>query len=50
MPHQSWVDLFPFPQLRENLIVAISEPRIDPDEFGEDLLGDMFDCLGFRES
>jgi hypothetical protein len=50
MPHPNWVDLFPLPQLRENLIVAISESRIDPDEFVEDLVGDMFDYLGCGES
>ncbi|KAL7900809.1 hypothetical protein HDV63DRAFT_369713 [Trichoderma sp. SZMC 28014] len=46
VPHPGWIDLFPSPQLRDNLILAVVEFNVDEDEILEDLIGDMFESLG----
>ncbi|KAK5991097.1 hypothetical protein PT974_09375 [Cladobotryum mycophilum] len=45
IPHAGWVDLFPSPQLRDNLILAMEEFSIDADELMDDLTGSLFDDL-----
>jgi hypothetical protein len=46
VPHPGWIDLFPCPQLRDNLILAVMEFNVDEDEILEDLIGDIFDAMG----
>lgn len=46
VPHPGWIDLFPSPQLRDNLILAVVEFNVDEDEILEDLIGDIFDAMG----
>jgi hypothetical protein len=46
VPHPGWIDLFPSPQLRDNLILAVEEFNIDEDEILADLIGDAFETLG----
>jgi hypothetical protein len=41
-----WVDLFPLAKLKDNIIMAMWEGRVDPDEFSKDLMGGIFDVLG----
>lgn len=48
--HPGWIDLFPSPQLRDNLIIAVEEFDIDEDEILADLIGDIFDRLGCSTS
>ncbi|RMJ15078.1 hypothetical protein CDV36_005233 [Fusarium kuroshium] len=45
IPHPGWVDLFPSPKLRDNLILALQEYDIDEDVFMMDLVGEAFDSL-----
>ncbi|RSL67622.1 hypothetical protein CEP53_002889 [Fusarium sp. AF-6] len=45
IPHPGWVDLFPSPKLRDNLILALQEYDIDEDVFMIDLVGEAFDSL-----
>ncbi|RSL68640.1 hypothetical protein CEP54_002741 [Fusarium duplospermum] len=45
IPHPGWVDLFPSPRLRDNLILALQEYDIDEDAFMIDLVGEAFDSL-----
>ncbi|CAM1505972.1 Fc.00g116090.m01.CDS01 [Cosmosporella sp. VM-42] len=45
VPHLGWVDLFPSPQLRDNLILALETCQIDEDDFVMDLMGDVYDSL-----
>ncbi|KAH7144119.1 hypothetical protein B0J13DRAFT_595705 [Dactylonectria estremocensis] len=45
IPHHGWVDLFPYPRLRDNLILALQEDRIDEDAFMMDLVGEAFGSL-----
>ena len=49
VPHPSWIDLMPFSQLRDTLIIAAAERIVDLDEFTEDLVGDCFDELACGE-
>lgn len=44
--HPGWIDLFPSPQLRDNLILAVIEFNVDEDEILEDLIGDIFEAMG----
>ncbi|KAH8129249.1 hypothetical protein FP744_10003272 [Trichoderma asperellum] len=46
VPHPGWIDLFPSPQLRDNLILAVMEFNVDEDEILEDLIGDIFEAMG----
>ncbi|RFU75830.1 hypothetical protein TARUN_6402 [Trichoderma arundinaceum] len=46
VPHPGWIDLFPSPQLRDNLILAVEEFKINEDEILRDLIGDIFEALG----
>ncbi|UKZ82364.1 hypothetical protein TrVFT333_010152 [Trichoderma virens FT-333] len=46
VPHPGWIDLFPSPQLRDNLIFAVEEFNINEDEILNDLVGDIFASLG----
>jgi hypothetical protein len=43
VPHLPWIDLFPSPRLRDNLIAAFTQKRIDHEELVEDLIGSLFD-------
>lgn len=43
VPHPAWIDLFPMPQLRDNIILAFNEGTIDTDELCDDLVGPIFD-------
>ncbi|KAK7403911.1 hypothetical protein QQX98_010318 [Neonectria punicea] len=45
VPHFGWVDLFPSPQLRDNLILAFEKLNIDEDEFIIELVGEAFGSL-----
>ncbi|KAH7265923.1 hypothetical protein B0J15DRAFT_523462 [Fusarium solani] len=45
IPHPGWVDLFPSPKLRDNLILALQEYDIDEDAFMLDLVGEAFESL-----
>ena len=45
VPHPRWIDLFPSPKLRNNIILAISEARLDPEELANDLVGALFDAM-----
>ncbi|RSL88527.1 hypothetical protein CEP51_001683 [Fusarium floridanum] len=45
IPHPGWVDLFPSPKLRDNLILALQEYDIDEDVFMMDLVGEAFESL-----
>ncbi|KAJ4157716.1 hypothetical protein NW754_009365 [Fusarium falciforme] len=45
VPHPGWVDLFPSPKLRDNLILALQEYDIDEDAFMLDLVGEAFESL-----
>lgn len=45
VPHPGWVDLFPSPRLRDNLILALQEYDIDEDAFMLDLVGEAFESL-----
>ncbi|KAI8725601.1 hypothetical protein NCS52_00131600 [Fusarium sp. LHS14.1] len=45
VPHPGWVDLFPSPTLRDNLILALQEYDIDEDAFMLDLVGEAFESL-----
>ncbi|KAJ4319337.1 hypothetical protein N0V84_006422 [Fusarium piperis] len=40
--HPGWVDLFPSPKLRDNLILALQAYDIDEDELVMDLVGEAF--------
>ncbi|KAL7925903.1 hypothetical protein ACQKWADRAFT_283373 [Trichoderma austrokoningii] len=44
--HPGWIDIFPSPQLRDNLILAVMEFNIDEDAILEDLIGDLFEAMG----
>ncbi|KAL6813302.1 hypothetical protein GGI42DRAFT_314118 [Trichoderma sp. SZMC 28013] len=46
IPHPGWIDLFPSPQLRDNLILAVEEFNINEDEILQDLIGDIFASIG----
>ncbi|KAL7910110.1 hypothetical protein GGI35DRAFT_447880 [Trichoderma velutinum] len=46
IPHPGWIDLFPSPQLRDNLILAVEEYNINEDEILADLIGDIFASIG----
>ncbi|PNP49806.1 hypothetical protein THARTR1_09574 [Trichoderma harzianum] len=46
IPHPGWIDLFPSPQLRDNLILAVEEFSINEDEILYDLIGDIFASIG----
>ncbi|EHK45748.1 hypothetical protein TRIATDRAFT_241425 [Trichoderma atroviride IMI 206040] len=46
VPHPGWIDLLPSPQLRDNLILAVTEFDVDEDEILEDLIGDIFEAMG----
>ncbi|KAM0246202.1 hypothetical protein ACHAQJ_010303 [Trichoderma viride] len=46
VPHPGWIDLFPSPQLRDNLILAVEEFNIDEDEILADLIGNIFEAIG----
>lgn len=41
--HPAWIDLFPHPQLRDNIILAYNHGTIDTDELADDLVGSIFD-------
>ncbi|KAH8807314.1 hypothetical protein F5884DRAFT_340278 [Xylogone sp. PMI_703] len=43
VPHFGWIDLFPFPQLRDNIILCFENDYIDEDTLVTDLIGTMFD-------
>ncbi|UPL01523.1 hypothetical protein LCI18_012457 [Fusarium solani-melongenae] len=45
VPHPGWVDLFPSPKLRDNLIFALQKYDIDEDVFLLDLVGEAFGKL-----
>lgn len=45
IPHLGWVDLFPYPRLRDSLILALEANRIDQDAFMMDLVGEAFESL-----
>lgn len=45
VPHPGWVDLFPSPKLRDNLILALQEYDIDEDALMMDLVGEAFESL-----
>ncbi|KAF4455277.1 hypothetical protein FALBO_15666 [Fusarium albosuccineum] len=45
VPHPGWIDLFPSPQLRDNLILALQTFHIDVEAFMLDLVGEAFDSL-----
>jgi hypothetical protein len=43
--HRRWIDLFPSPQLRDNILMSISQGRPDIKKFYEDVIGHVFeDC------
>jgi hypothetical protein len=42
VPHLPWIDLFPSPSLRDNLISAFMQSRINLDELVMDLIGNLF--------
>jgi hypothetical protein len=42
-PHSSWIDVFPFPEMRDNLIRY--EPYFSHAEFLTDLLGNLISCM-----
>jgi hypothetical protein len=46
IPHESWVDIFPSPRFRDNLISAVANGQMDSDELVEDLVGNLFDWMG----
>ncbi|KAL7930046.1 hypothetical protein V8C35DRAFT_313961 [Trichoderma chlorosporum] len=46
VPHLGWIDLFPSPQLRDNLILALEEFNISEEEILTDLIGDIFESIG----
>ncbi|KAL7948379.1 hypothetical protein V8C42DRAFT_314247 [Trichoderma barbatum] len=46
IPHPGWIDLFPSPQLRDNLILAVEEFNVDEEDLLADLIGDIFACIG----
>ncbi|KAH7141106.1 hypothetical protein EDB81DRAFT_948784 [Dactylonectria macrodidyma] len=45
IPHHGWVDLFPYPRLRDNLILALQADRLDEDAFMMDLVGEALGSL-----
>jgi Domain of unknown function (DUF3425) len=45
VPHAAWIDLFPSPQLRDNLISAFERGGIDEDDLVGNLIGDIFDYM-----
>ncbi|KAH6884904.1 hypothetical protein B0T10DRAFT_550783 [Thelonectria olida] len=47
VPHAGWVDLFPSPQMRDNLILALEKYDIDEEAFMVDLVGEALDSLCF---
>ncbi|KAF2096940.1 hypothetical protein NA57DRAFT_78529 [Rhizodiscina lignyota] len=45
IPHPSWIDIFPFPQFRDNVLIAIAEMGLNPLELATDLIGIIFDWM-----
>jgi hypothetical protein len=45
LQHRRWIDLFPFPQLRDNILTSISQGELNESDFYEDIVGQVFeDC------
>ncbi|KAM0253373.1 hypothetical protein ACHAQJ_007268 [Trichoderma viride] len=47
-PHSTWIDVFPFPKMRDNLIRK--ENYFSHAEFLTDLLGNLINCMGAQAS
>jgi hypothetical protein len=45
VPHVSWIDLFPSPVLRDNLILALDSEASDVEELIMDLIGGIFNYM-----
>lgn len=50
VPHLPWLDLFPSSRLRDNLIAAFMQKRIDHEDLVKDLVGCLFDDGAGMES
>jgi len=44
--HESWIDICPCPQMRDNFIIAQAQGRLDEDDLCEDLVGGLFEGYG----